>query len=80
MLVVRAIHLNPGTRGGMQGRVAAAVDLNTSAEDLYAYDMMLQLQPYTDERVVAAALAQRDLLAPGRAAAAGGQGTGPSRR
>ncbi|GLC54197.1 hypothetical protein PLESTB_000833900 [Pleodorina starrii] len=61
----------------MLGRIAAAVELQTSAEDLYAYDMMLKLQPYTDERLVAAALAQRDLLVRPRAAAAtGSEGRG----
>ncbi|KXZ51735.1 hypothetical protein GPECTOR_11g182 [Gonium pectorale] len=45
-------------------RVAASVDLRTTQDDLYVYDMMLKLQPYTDERVLAAAMAQRDALAP----------------
>ncbi|KAG2490541.1 hypothetical protein HYH03_010935 [Edaphochlamys debaryana] len=60
----------------MLGRVANAVELSTSAEDLYAYGTMLKLQPYTDERALAAALAQRDLLLPPAKATAAGAGAG----
>ncbi|GFR42464.1 hypothetical protein Agub_g3372 [Astrephomene gubernaculifera] len=45
-------------------RVAGSVALATSADDLYVYGSMLKLQPYMDERVLSAAWAQRDVLAP----------------
>ncbi|GIL93936.1 hypothetical protein Vretimale_168 [Volvox reticuliferus] len=49
--------------------IASSVELQTPAEELSVYDTMLKLQPYTDERIVVVALAQRDLLVPARSAA-----------
>lgn len=46
----------------LKGRIANSLELQTPSKDLYIYDIMLKLQPYMDERAVAAALAQRDLL------------------
>ncbi|GIL45253.1 hypothetical protein Vafri_2544 [Volvox africanus] len=56
--------------------IASSMELQTPPEDLAVYDIMLKLQPYTDERIVAVALAQRDLLLPIRSAE--GRGEGPS--
>ncbi|GLI66056.1 hypothetical protein VaNZ11_009771 [Volvox africanus] len=56
--------------------IASSIELQTPADDLAVYDIMLKLQPYTDERIVAAALVQRDLLLPVRSSE--GRGEGPS--